>query len=108
MTTLHPTVARRVTFFYALGNTPPVCLTQTLAPEEPTKALLLGAGDPRNILHTISSGLKSGKSFTRTSATLGLYNGPDRETISDTPLLGQGKLDFDFTCCDIEPAVFGK
>ena len=41
------------TFFYPIGNTPAVVLTDTLAPEEPANLLLLGCGDPRNILFTV-------------------------------------------------------
>lgn len=42
-------------FFYPIGNTSAVVLTDTLAPEEPANLLLLGCGDPRNILFTIYS-----------------------------------------------------
>ena len=40
-------------FFYPIGNTSAVVLTDTLAPEEPANLLLLGCGDPRNIIFTI-------------------------------------------------------
>ena len=40
-------------FFYPIGNTSAVVLTDTLAPEEPANLLLLGCGDPRNVLFTI-------------------------------------------------------
>ena len=40
-------------FFYAIGNTSAVTLTSDLPPEEPAKVLLLGCGDPRNVLHTV-------------------------------------------------------
>ena len=40
-------------FFYAIGNTSAVVLTDTLASEEPANLLLLGCGDPRNILFTV-------------------------------------------------------
>ena len=40
-------------FFYPIGNTSAVVLTDTLAPEEPANLLLLGCGDPRNILFTV-------------------------------------------------------
>lgn len=42
-------------FFYPIGNTSAVVLTDTLAPDEPANLLLLGCGDPRNILFTIYS-----------------------------------------------------
>lgn len=38
-----------------LSNTSAVDLTDTLAPEEPANLLLLGCGDPRNILLTIDN-----------------------------------------------------
>ena len=38
--------------FYPLGNTPAVCLTQHLSPEEPARILCLGCGDARNVLFT--------------------------------------------------------
>jgi Domain of unknown function (DUF4470) len=50
------------TFFYPLGNTPAVCLTQDLPPEEPASILLLGCGDVRNILFTTYSDSASGGS----------------------------------------------
>ena len=53
MTILHTAVLHKIDFFYPVGNTPPVFLTETLAPEEAAKILLLGCGDPRSILYTI-------------------------------------------------------
>jgi hypothetical protein len=49
----HPLVWPGKYFFYPIGNTSAVCLTRDLAPEEPAKILLLGCGDPRNVLYTI-------------------------------------------------------
>ena len=49
---------RRAYYYYPVGNTAPVCLTQDVPPEVSPNILLLGCGDPRNILFTIySSGL---------------------------------------------------
>lgn len=39
-------------FFYPIGNTPAVSLTQCLPSKIPAKILLLGCGDLRNILFT--------------------------------------------------------
>ena len=39
-------------FFYPIGNTPAVCLTSELPPEQSAEILLLGCGDVRNILYT--------------------------------------------------------
>lgn len=47
-------------FFYPLGNTPAVCLTRDIPPEEPANVLLLGCGDPRSVLFTIFSELQKG------------------------------------------------
>jgi len=55
-----PTLWSKAPFFYPIGNTPPVCLTQGLAPEEPADILLLGCGDPRNILETVHFDLGDG------------------------------------------------
>ena len=62
---LHPTFITRVSFFYPLGNTPAVSLTQDLNPEQDAKILLLGCGDARNILFTV-----------HTDGALGLYLAP--------------------------------
>jgi hypothetical protein len=40
-------------FFYPVGNTPAVSLTRDVAPEKDVNLLLLGCGDPRNVLCTI-------------------------------------------------------
>jgi Domain of unknown function (DUF4470) len=49
-------------FFYPLGNTPAVCLTQDFPPEELASILLLGCGDVRNILFATYSDSASGGS----------------------------------------------
>ena len=43
------------TFFHPIGDTSAVDLTDTLTPEERAHVLLLGCGDPRNILFTVHS-----------------------------------------------------
>lgn len=40
-------------YFYPFGNTSAVSLTRDLPPREPAALLLLGCGDPRNVLYTI-------------------------------------------------------
>ncbi|KAJ7596033.1 hypothetical protein C8J56DRAFT_853074 [Mycena floridula] len=65
-------------YFYPIGNTSAVCLTRDIAPEQHTNILLLGCGDPRNVLYTIFNEVRT---FSR-------------------------KLDF--TCCDIDPAVLAR
>ncbi|KAF8885786.1 hypothetical protein BD779DRAFT_1673506 [Infundibulicybe gibba] len=47
-----PLLWPRKVFFYPIGNTPAVCLTDTLPPEQRADILLLGCGDPRNVLYT--------------------------------------------------------
>jgi hypothetical protein len=54
----HPVLWPKTTFFYPIGNTAPVCLTRDLPPEQSANILLLGCGDPRNILYTIFAGTK--------------------------------------------------
>lgn len=49
---LTPAIVNIVSFFYPVGNTPAVCLTQDLPGEEAADVLLLGCGDVRNILFT--------------------------------------------------------
>lgn len=49
----HPVLWPKKTFFYPVGNTPPVCFTRQLSPEESADILLLASGDPRSILYTV-------------------------------------------------------
>lgn len=49
---LTPPYVNIVSFFYPLGNTPAICLTQDLHAGEEARILLLGCGDVRNILFT--------------------------------------------------------
>ncbi|KAG9094958.1 hypothetical protein FRC06_010299 [Ceratobasidium sp. 370] len=62
------------------GNTVAISLTQDLSPEQSADILLLGCGDPRNILFTLYADVVA----------------------SPTPQ----KLDI--TCCDIEPAILAR
>ena len=70
---LHPTIVNIVSFFYPIGNTPAVCLTQDLPREQEADILLLGCGDVRNILFTIysdnGSSLSSKEQVLRTRLT---------------------------------------
>ncbi|TFK74159.1 hypothetical protein BDN72DRAFT_813396 [Pluteus cervinus] len=77
----HAVLWPKKAFFYPFGNTPAVCLTNDLPPEESVKALLLGCGDPRHILYTLYS------------------SGADNSFVPRT---------YDFTCCDVEPAVLAR
>ncbi|KAF2655008.1 hypothetical protein K491DRAFT_704879 [Lophiostoma macrostomum CBS 122681] len=47
---------QRTSFFYPFGNTPAVCLTQSLPPDQDAAILLLGCGDFRNVLFTAYAG----------------------------------------------------
>ena len=49
---LSPVWINVITYYYPLGNTPAICLTQQLPPEENARILSLGCGDIRNILYT--------------------------------------------------------
>lgn len=53
----HLTVWTKTIFFYAIGNTPAVCLTSELPPEQSADILLLGCGDVRNIMYTVYADL---------------------------------------------------
>ncbi|KAG9098372.1 hypothetical protein FS749_003955 [Ceratobasidium sp. UAMH 11750] len=66
--------------FYPMGMNPATSLTQDLSPEQSADILMLGCGDPRHILYTISTDVT-------------------------TPPVPR-KLDI--TCCDIEPAVLAR
>ncbi|KAJ7311548.1 hypothetical protein DFH08DRAFT_1045533 [Mycena albidolilacea] len=65
-------------YFYAIGNTSAVSLARDVAPDKDISLLLLGCGDPRNVLFT-------------------LFSEHDAAT---------RKLDF--TCVDFEPAVLAR
>ncbi|KAG2754012.1 hypothetical protein P692DRAFT_20828095 [Suillus brevipes Sb2] len=77
----HPVLWRGKQFFYPIGNTPAVCLTQDLCPTEKADILLLGCGDPRHILYTV-------------------YTNSTGSQVASRQL--------DFTCCDLESAVIGR
>ena len=85
------------TFFYPLGNTSAVCLTENLPPEHDADVLLLGCGDPRNILYTVYADATRPATGKQLSVRA-LY----RRLIYPT---GPRKLDV--TCCDMEAAVLG-
>ncbi|KII85956.1 hypothetical protein PLICRDRAFT_56433 [Plicaturopsis crispa FD-325 SS-3] len=77
----HPTYWPTNSYYYPVGNTPPVCLTQHLSPEEDADVLLLGCGDPRHVLYTIFA------------------SGADQVNAARR---------LDFTCCDVEPAILAR
>jgi len=60
---MRPTPVVRGPFFYPVGNTPAVCLTQALPPDQDADLLLLGCGDIRNILFTSYSGAELSKLY---------------------------------------------
>ncbi|TFK53888.1 hypothetical protein OE88DRAFT_1694901 [Heliocybe sulcata] len=75
------------TFFYPVGNTPAVCLTQDLPPGQSADVLLLGCGDARNVLYTVYADLPV------PSGEVSLNDGPRK---------------LDFTCCDYQPAILAR
>ncbi|KAH7926180.1 hypothetical protein BV22DRAFT_1194548 [Leucogyrophana mollusca] len=77
----HPLLWPGKVFFYPIGNTSPICLTQDLALEETANILLLGCGDPRHILFTVHA------------------------SAADVP---QSSRPLDITCCDVESAVLAR
>lgn len=56
---LTPAYVNLNTFFYPLGNTPAVSLTQGLPLGKQANILLLGCGDVRHILFTVHTDSKS-------------------------------------------------
>lgn len=75
---LAPEIANLVQFFYPVGNTPAVSLTQDLPSGTKADILLLGCGDVRHILFTINNEQEA------------------RE-----------KRSLDITCCDVDHCVIG-
>ncbi|KAF9228361.1 hypothetical protein BS17DRAFT_773573 [Gyrodon lividus] len=69
------------TFFYPIGNTSAVCLTENLPPEQKADILLLACGDPRHILYTVYT---------------------NETNLSTKP------QNLDITCCDIEAGVLAR
>ncbi|KZV80529.1 hypothetical protein EXIGLDRAFT_845448 [Exidia glandulosa HHB12029] len=78
-----PLIWNRKPGLYAVGNTPAVSLVDFVSLEDPATVLLLGCGDARNILFTAYS------------------DEPNAASQIRRPL-------WDFTCCDIEPAVLSR
>ena len=58
---VRPARIERLSFFYAAGNTPAVCLTEHLPPDQDATLLLLGCGDARNVIFTAYAGAGFGK-----------------------------------------------
>ncbi|KAI6104714.1 hypothetical protein EV401DRAFT_2275047 [Pisolithus croceorrhizus] len=67
-------------YFYPIGNTSAVCLTEELPPEHKADVLLLGCGDPRHVLYTVY-------------ADMSISNEPRK---------------LDITCCDVDAAVLAR
>lgn len=89
---LTPTNVDILSFFYPVGNTPAVCLTQDLPGEEPANVLLLGCGDVRNILFTTYASGASSRSMSSEIA--------DRLADIETE-----PRSLDITCCDMQAAI---
>ncbi|CRG82986.1 Tudor domain-containing protein 15 [Talaromyces islandicus] len=75
---LGPAHLQRFVWFHPVGNTTPVCLTQTLPPDDDASILMLGCGDVRNVLFTVYSDLST------------------------------NERRLDFTCCDLECEVLAR
>ncbi|KAJ7200073.1 hypothetical protein B0H12DRAFT_1206536 [Mycena haematopus] len=74
----HPLYWPGKRYFYAIGNTSAVSLARDVTPDQDLSLLLLGCGDPRNVLFTLFSE----------------HDGATRR--------------FDFTCVDFEPAILAR
>jgi hypothetical protein len=57
----HPVYIAPMQWFYPIGNTAAVSLTQDLPPGKQANCLVLGNGDPRNILFTLYNEENSGR-----------------------------------------------
>ncbi|KAF9067980.1 hypothetical protein BDP27DRAFT_1383821 [Rhodocollybia butyracea] len=85
-------------FFYAIGNTPAISLTRDLSPRTPANILLLGCGDPRNVLFSIYNEDERSGALTCTFVT---YEVAARNVllltmiIDNTSLLTMWKIFFD-------------
>jgi len=60
MAMLHPVSVSPMQWFYPIGTTSATSLTQDLPPETTANCLLLGTGDPRDILFTLYNDLNKG------------------------------------------------
>ncbi|KAH7101750.1 hypothetical protein BKA62DRAFT_702147 [Auriculariales sp. MPI-PUGE-AT-0066] len=79
---LCPLLWEKKRFFYPIGNSPAVSLTDQISSEEQADILLLGCGDVRSILFTVYT------------ERLHLHKENNRS--------------LDFTCCDYEPTVLAR
>ncbi|KAF8554137.1 hypothetical protein OG21DRAFT_1509285 [Imleria badia] len=77
----HPLLFPGITYFYPIGNTSAIRLTEHLPPEQEANILLLACGDPRHILYTV-------------------YANETNSNIEPQKL--------DVTCCDVEAAVLAR
>lgn len=91
----HPTYLPTKAYFYATGNTPAVDLLDSIPPQDDGRVLILGCGDPRNILHSVYTRGDPGKETSSLLLNHSLIN------------RWEGDRRLDVTCCDIEPAVIG-
>ncbi|KAL2075114.1 hypothetical protein VTL71DRAFT_56 [Oculimacula yallundae] len=89
-----PTAINLVSFFYPIGNTPAVCLTQDLPPEDGAQILLLGCGNIRNVLFTAY-----------TDASPSKHTFTSKKTVANEEIATR---QLDMTCCDIEGAIIAR
>lgn len=101
---IKPAHIQTTSFFYAMGNTPAVCLTKSLPPDQDVSLLLLGCGDVRNVLLTAYADLGDGN-YLKPLRVLPEDNYPCG-CIADSFEIENRKIDL--TCCDIEPEIIGK
>ena len=67
---LNPTFANRLSWLYAVGNTPATSLTRNVPIGSDVDVLSLGCGDVRNILYTSYTEASSGMTLARDSNAL--------------------------------------
>ncbi|KAG8699308.1 hypothetical protein FRC09_006699, partial [Ceratobasidium sp. 395] len=84
--------------FFPIGILPATSLTQDLSPEQSADILLLGCGDPRHILYTVS---------TDVTCPPGTYIFPKLGTLIDIVSTAVPRK-LDITCCDLEPGILAR
>jgi hypothetical protein len=92
MAMFYPIESTPLMHFSPLRHEPATSLTQHLPPRASAKCLLLGCGEPRNILFTVFNDEHDGTNLLMRVLAKNL---------------GAFQHDYDFTCCDVEPAILG-
>lgn len=103
---LTPTVANRLNWLYAAGNTPATSLTRSIPHGQDADILTLGCGDLRNILFTayVERGLGKLHFLPYSFQSPVFVRRLERRTLADSDSVAR-KLDI--TCCDYDERIIG-